>query len=321
VIPPVAHLLWFGPHLPWIYTLALRSAAERGGFERVVLHHADDISSSPGWADLASYPAVETRRLDAEAAVASAPGQGGALVDLFRRLRAPAARANVVRAALLAREGGVYLDLDTITVASLAPLRAEASFFCGRERLVFPGELKRSRSPLRWGAALARTALRDLCRRAPEGWRHFRRIEARYPSAVNNAVLGAEPGHPLLAELLARMAAMPRELQTVRFALGTHLLQAVVHDARGRERELGLRVHEPPVFYPLGPEISEHWFRFTPRPAPAEALLPETRVVHWYASVRTEGVVKHIDPAYVRANAGRQLFSALALPLLDRAPG
>lgn len=319
MIPAVAHFLWFGPRLPWVYALALRSAAARGGFERVVLHHADDLGGSPGWRDLAGRPDVETCRLDAEAVVARAPGPSGPLVDLFRRLRAPAARANVVRAALLAAEGGVYLDLDTITVASLAPLRAEAAFFCGVERLVFPGELKRSRSPARWGAALARTALRDLCRRAPDGWRLFRRIEAHYPRAANNAVLGAEAGHPLLVELLARMAAAPRERQTVRFALGTHLLQAVVRDAAGTGDARGLRVYEPPVFYPLGPEISEHWFRFTPRPRPLEALLPDTRVVHWYASVRTENVVGQIDPAYVRANAPRQLFSALALPLLDPA--
>ncbi len=318
MIPPVAHFLWFGPELPWVYALALRSAAARGGFERVVLHHEDDLGRSPGFVDLAGRPSVETRRLDPERVAASAP-RGGALVDLLRRLRAPAARANLVRAALLAAEGGVYLDLDTVTVASLAPLRAEASFFCGLERLVFPGELKRSRSPARWSAALARTALRDLCRRAPEGWRHFRRIEPFYPRAANNAVLGAEPGHPLLAELLERMAAMPPALQTVRFALGTHLLQAVVQGAEGTAAARGLRVYEPPVFYPLGPEISEHWFRFTPRPRPDEALLPETRVVHWYASVRTRGVVERIDPAYVRANAHRQLFSALALPLLDPA--
>ncbi|HEU4409375.1 MAG TPA: glycosyltransferase [Polyangiaceae bacterium] len=317
MIPPVAHFLWFGRHLPWVYALAVRSAAARGGFERVVLHHDDDLSASPGFRELASLDRVETRRLDAEGLVARAPGPGGPLVDLFRRLRAPAARANVTRAALLALEGGVYLDLDTVTVASLTPLREEASFFCGEERLVFPGELKRSRSPLRWGAALGRTALRDLCRRAPEGWRHFRRIEHLYPRAANNAVLGAEPGHPLLLELLARMAATPRERQTVRFALGTHLLQAVLADAGRTDAARGLRVHGPPVFYPLGPEISEHWFRFTPRPRPLEALLPDTRVVHWYASVRTEKVVGSIDPAYVRENAGRQLFSALARPLLE----
>jgi hypothetical protein len=43
-------------------------------------------------------------------------------------------------------------------------------------------------------------------------------------------------------------------------------------------------------------------------------LLPETRVVHWYASVRTRVLTSRIDPDYVRAHAGRQLFSDLALP-------
>jgi hypothetical protein len=317
VIPPVAHFLWFGTSLPWVHVVALRSAARRGGFACVVLHHADDLSASPHWREVQAIPHVETRRLEPERLAEAAPGSPGALVDLVRRLRAPAARANVARAALLFAEGGVYLDLDTVTVASLAPLRAEATFFCGAERLVFPGDLKRSRSPARWGAALARTAARDLMRRAPDGWRHFRRVERFYATAANNAVLGAEPGHPLLAAMLGRMAAMPPERQTVRFALGTHLLQSVVRDAQAAGDAPGLRVCEPPVFYPLGPEISEHWFRFTSRPRLDEALLPETRVVHWYASVRTEGVVGDITPAYVRANAERQLFSALALPFAE----
>jgi hypothetical protein len=316
VIPPVAHFLWFGTSLPWAHVLAVRSAARRGDFARVVFHHADDLEASPRWAELVATPGVEPRRLDPERLAAAAPGPPGALVDLVRRLRSPAARANVARAALLYAEGGVYLDLDTVTVASLAPLRAEADFFCGAERLVFPGELKRSRSPARWAAALARTALRDACRRAPDGWRLFRRIERHYPAAVNNAVLGAEAGHPLLAEMLGRMAAMAPERQAVRFALGTHLLQTVVRDARAAGRAPGLRVHEPPVFYPLGPEISEHWFRPAARPRLDEVLRPETRVVHWYASVRTEGVIERVDPAYVRAHADRQLFSALALPFL-----
>ena len=42
----------------------------------------------------------------------------------------------------------------------------------------------------------------------------------------------------------------------------------------------------------------------------------DTRIVHWYASVRTKKIVPQIDPAYVRRNARTQLFSALALPFV-----
>jgi hypothetical protein len=72
------------------------------------------------------------------------------------------------------------------------------------------------------------------------------------------------------------------------------------------------------VFYPLAPEISRHWFRVRDgRRSPAElerVLSPESRVVHWYGSTRSPVPTSSIDPAYIRANAGRQLFSTLALP-------
>ena len=41
-------------------------------------------------------------------------------------------------------------------------------------------------------------------------------------------------------------------------------------------------------------------------------LRPSTRVVHWYASVKTKHLVPRIDEAYVEEHASTQLFSALA---------
>jgi hypothetical protein len=43
--------------------------------------------------------------------------------------------------------------------------------------------------------------------------------------------------------------------------------------------------------------------------------------VHWYASVRTHELVAQIDPQYVRARAGRQLFSDLVLPIVSGSHG
>src|SRR5690606_16568346 len=114
MIPSLAHFIWFGRDLPWVHVLALRSAARRGGFERLVLHHADDLSGTRWWPDVQAIAGLETRPLDAEAVLGAVPDLGGRLVDLYRRLTQPAGRANMVRAALLAAEGGVYLDLDTV---------------------------------------------------------------------------------------------------------------------------------------------------------------------------------------------------------------
>lgn len=317
MIPNVAHFIWFGAQLPWVYTLAVRSAALRGGFDRLILHHADELAHTPAWAELLAIPGFEARRLDAatlDSLFAGLGQDGERLATIFIQLRAPAARANLLRALILAREGGVYLDLDTITVRSLEPLRRAHGAFCGEEHLVWPAALRRDRSVRARAKALARSGLRDLHRRLPGGWRSFRRLEHVYPTAANNAVLGAEPGHPFVRRLIEGMLAVPESRRLVRFALGTHLLQ----DTLAQAREPDLAVLPPEVFYPLGPEISEHWFRIRRERPPLEQVIgAQTLVVHWYASVRTAKIVPRIDAAYVREHADRQLFSALALPLLD----
>ncbi|HEY3493404.1 MAG TPA: hypothetical protein VGK73_01910, partial [Polyangiaceae bacterium] len=139
------------------------------------------------------------------------------------------------------------------------------------------------------------------------------RVEQHYPSAPNNAVLGAERAHPFLAELLARMSALPKAERSVRYALGTHLLQTAVREWS----RPGLTVLPPAAFFPLGPEISEHYFRIRPRLSLEDAIGPGTLVAHWYASVRTERHVARLDPDFVRAHAGRQIFSTLALPVVE----
>lgn len=312
MIPPIAHFIWFGTRLPWVHALAIRSAALRGEFEQVVLHHADDLSHTPVWSELQSLPGFTARRIDAPALL-----DPHGLAAIYAELDAPAARANVLRAAILGSVGGVYLDLDTLTLASLAPLRHSCGAFVGEERVVWPAVVRRSRRPLVHAAGLARAGVRELCRVAPRGFERFRAIEHHYPRAANNAVLAATPGHAFVERLLEGMRAVPAARRRVRFALGTHLLQ----DTLAQRREPDLCVLPPPVFYPLGPEISHHWFRLRRTlPALDSVLARDTLVVHWYASVRTQHLVPRIDADYVRGHADRQLFSALALPLLDERP-
>ena len=310
-IPPIAHFIWFGRELLWVHLLAIRSAIQRGGFERAVLHHADDLRSSSWWDELQALPGFEARQLVPEGLLEQA---GGApLVDVFRDLAELAGKANVVRAALLYLEGGTFLDSDTVTLRAFSPLLEPGGAFCGEERIIRPYYSRANPSLSTRAVNVLRRAARSFLREVPGGWRAFRRIERFYPAAVNNAVLGSVPRHPLIQSLLENMLAVPRERRRVRYALGTHLLQQTVE----RYAPGDLRVLPPPVFYPLGPEISLHWFRHTRSPALAEVIRPETRLVHWYASVRTRAIVPAIDPGYVRAHARTQLFSALALPFVE----
>jgi hypothetical protein len=308
VIPNVAHFIWFGDALPWVHRVALLSAARAGQFSRVVLHHEPSLVSKE-LTELRKVRAFEARPIDANHLFRSAGVDPSALKQLYARLVQPAARANLLRAVILAAEGGVYLDTDTITVATFAPLR-EAEVFCGAERVVFPAELLRHGSLAATARAYGLTLLRDFMRRLPDGHRVFRRVERLYSLAPNNAVLGARANQPFMLALLDGMLRLSRDQQLQRYALGTHLLQETVAKFRGG----GLVVHPPEVFYPLGPEISQHWFRIRRHVDLSSVLSPETRLVHWYASVRTRKLVPRIDPTYVQRYEKRQLLSALLAP-------
>lgn len=315
-IPPVAHFVWLGERLPWIHALAVRSAAARGGFERLILHHDRDLALAPHVRALAGVPGVELRPLDAGDLLRGCPDHGGALAEVYGRLIGPAARSDLLRLAILHREGGVYLDMDTVTVRSLRDLCAGTEAFCGEERLVYPLRVRRSWNPLVRLLALARSGVRDLLRFAPGGWAAFRAIERFYPRAINNAVMGSAAGGRFVGRALERLVQMPARRQAALGAIGPQLLQEIAPWTTPAE----LAIHPPETFYPLGPEICRHWFRVRGGRAPAppldRVLLPASRVVHWYGSTRAPVPTRSIDPAYIRAHAGRQLFSTLALPFV-----
>lgn len=310
-IPLRAHFIWLGAELPWVHVLAIRSAAERGGFERVVLHHDEDLSGAPHYGALRAIANFELRRLDVQALFEGCRPFAQALGPIYERLPRPPIRKDLVRVAILYTEGGVYLDLDTVTVRSLAPLCADTDAFCGEERIVFPGSVRHSRNPLVQLVALLRNGMRDVLGYVPNGWAAFRAIERFYPRAVNGAVLASAPGGAFVTRALERIVELPPEVQIRTCGIGPHLLQELATKFEPPD----LTVHAPPVFYPLGPEVSRHWFYVRGhRGRLQEVLLPETRVVHWYGSVKTDLLTSVIDPDYVRANARRQLFSELALP-------
>jgi hypothetical protein len=312
LIPPLAHLVWFGQQFPWVNVLAVRSAALRGGFERVVLHHDSDLSSTPHFRELVETPHVTLERLDVPALLQSCGVHESTLSCVYRRLQSPAMRSDLVRLAVLYSRGGVYLDTDTVTLASFEALRCVGAF-CGQERIVYPAAVRASRNPAVFLGARMRSQLRGLLRIAPRGHRIFRAIERFYPTAENNAVLASVARGPFIERLLANIRDLDPEAQSTLYAIGPHLLQTTVADYHGTD----LVVHPPEVFFPLGPEISEHWFRTVRHADLREVLSPNTRLVHWYGSVRTKHLVPSIDPAYVRRNARTQLFSALALPFVE----
>jgi len=313
MIENVAHFIWFGESLPWLHVPALCSAVDNGGFERAILHHSDVLIDSKARRQLEAKSGVELKRLEPEALLGDIPRIGPQFVDLLRGLTQPAARANVVRAALLHRFGGVYLDTDTVCVGSFTDLLDGSRVFCGEEPVCVPAALAGKLDPVLHAQSLAMQAVREAFRLLPGGWRSFRKIEPVCWFEVNNAVFAAEAGHPFTLSLLEKMVSLPTEIQTRRYALGTHLLQAMVTNYEGND----LRVYPPSYFYPLGPEISHHWFRRgTARDLP-QMLQASTRLVHWYASVRTKKIVPRIDPEFVLRTKDDLAISRLVAPWAD----
>jgi hypothetical protein len=319
-IPPRLHFCWIGSRLPWAYAFAPLSAAARSGMQDIILHHTDELDEGPVLRALRGTRGLRLHRLSPEAClvpVQQSLGLGPALTDLYASLTSPVQRSDLLRAAILHAEGGVYLDLDTVTVAPLTPLLS-ARQFIGTEQIVWPLWIYGARAPLVWAKHLGLDILRKTLRVAPGGWRAFRRVQGWYVTAANNAVMGGEPAAPLFADALRAMAMLPADRLPGPYALGPDLYQSLLR-TRGYP---GLVVHPAALFYPLPPEISEHWFRPCRRAgsALAEVLSPETAVVHWYGSVRTRALVEAISPDSVQALAGRQLYSALVKSALAELP-
>jgi len=294
------------------------SAAERSGLPEVILNHTDALDDCAETRALTGAAGVTLRRIDpiallTEAGVALGVEEG--LADLYGRIASPVMRTDILRAAILFRQGGIYLDLDTITVASLAPLLA-ASQFVGCEYIVWPHSARTSRSPARWAHSLTLDLLRKAMRHVAGGWKGFRRIERLYYRGLNNAVMGAQPNSALFARYLRAMLTVTPKRLLEAYALGPDLLQDMV----GVGPTDGLVIHDPKVFYPLPPEISEHWFRNCGTVRLDRVLSAETRVVHWYASVRTKARVARLTPAYIGEHRQHQLYSALVWSCISVLP-
>jgi hypothetical protein len=318
-IPAKLHFCWIGTRLPWAYVFAVLSAAERSGLPEVILHHTDALEDGAELRALTGAAGVTLHRIDPIACLTETGdelGVGDQLALVYGDLATPVMRTDILRAAILFRQGGIYLDLDTVTVSSLLPL-LDATQFVGCEYIVWPHSVRASRFPARWARSLALDLLRKAMCRTADGWKSFRRVEGLYYRGLNNAVMGAEPNSPLFARYLRAMLTVAPERLRQPYALGPDLLQDVVdHD-----RPADLIVHDPRVFYPLPPEISEHWFRTRSNVRLDAVLSAETRVVHWYASVRTRSRVALITPIYVRAHRKHQLYSALVYSCVSNLPG
>jgi hypothetical protein len=307
-IPPKLHFIWIGKRLPWFAQAAVFSALKACPSATATLWATDDLSACRCTQTLLRHPRFRLAELSAASLLADAPSSmpGELVSSLFRTLTQPAARANVARLAILLREGGVYLDTDTVTLRDLASL-SELGAYCGLEHVVWPRQLRYGIHSYRVLGGPAREVVRFLCATLPRGEALFQHVAPLYFTAANNAVLGFAPGHPFLLHMLQRIDALPQAQRKRRYRLGTHLLQECLAE---RGAELGVHQLSPPHFYPLGPELSRQYFRARAdaKAAAERVVTADTHVIHWYASVSD---LAAYDEASVRAQSDRTMFSHL----------
>jgi hypothetical protein len=300
-IPDRLIFVWLGSKFPFGNVLSLDSARRQGGPGEILI--------------IADHPSVvrETLRRHGEWPQVRVEEAGGhwfeglpAVSDLARELYAgsasPAAKSNLLRLASLYRQGGIYLDFDTLTVRGLEPLRS-LGFFLGVEPVALPAEFHGWNNPLKWVAAGGRMAFREALARLPSGWKLFRRLEGLYFQAANNAVLGSEPGHPFVERCLRALGEIPPAERYRRFRMGTHLLQEQVRKDGPRD----FTVLPSHCFYPLGPEISRHLFRRGTARQVDGILRPDTYVVHWYNSVEQRVLRQDLSPEWIGSHADTAL--------------
>ena len=162
-------------------------------------------------------------------------------------------------------------------------------------------------NPFRWIYCGLQFAFREFCARLPGGYKLFRLAECGFSAAVNNAVIGAEPGNATIHDAFQFIKTMPEKERLKRFRLGTRLMQNVTHNRSSDS----MTVFPASFFYPLGPEISAHWFKAKTNNKLDKLILKNTRIVHWYNSVEGRFLKTKVSAQWVEQHP-TTAFSALA---------
>ncbi len=312
-IPDRYHFVWTGRRFPYFARLAVESVLVAEPTATLVLHLFGEQPAAATLAALAR-PRIEIATFDPTRDFAGLGVDADALGALFARIprSAASARSNLVRYAVLARHGGIYLDCDVVLLSSLRDLRAHPAFV-GEERVLAIDAAWQAGDRAAWmlPAAAAWLAGRSVARlaaaaRSERLARLAARLEPRWQdTAVNNAVIGATPGSRFVRRLLAgALTANP----AVRYALGPTLItQTVRRDASD------VAVLPPQAFYAVPPSYS---FRFFTGGAPPRS--PGVRLLHVVSS-NHRGLLDALDEPTVRARARRGPYYQAAAHVAARA--
>jgi hypothetical protein len=303
-----------GKRFPFVYRLAVESLRQAHPEARVIVHYENPPEGNSDWEALRGK--AELRPVDLAAWLSGLPPALQAVGRVLERVSTayPAGRSNVLRLLALYHEGGVYLDFDTLTLQPFTPLFSHPAFI-GEEE-VFRCDDDRVAGRYTWDFPLMATLFGASygLTQANSRWlgnngavNAVDRTLMRVWSArkLNNAVLGAEPGHPFFAEALELAAKADPGL---RFALGPMLMNQT-WDALPKPsiRRLGKN-----FFYSIPPSKTVRFFH-----GPAPALPDEAVALHWCSS-NHRALAPQLTRAMLAESKSESLYYQLARAVLAR---
>ncbi|MFC1584155.1 glycosyltransferase [Fibrobacterota bacterium] len=316
MIPYHFHLVWMGSEFHFANRLAVESLLHTNPDAPITVHCQDPPRHNRDWDALSSR--VEIRRMEEKQLIEQFSTDRKNKRELLTAYRAvadsyPAGKSNVLRYLILHREGGIYIDFDTITVKDFRPLLShkgfageEAVFRCDDDRVSGKAGL----SLIPFGALFGLSYYGSFlnCRFLGDSafWNRCNRLLMNLWSKkkLNNAVLACEPGNSFFHEALR---AVPGTDPGIRFSLGPMLVNGIWD----RSTEPALTRLSSNHFYLIPPSQTFRFFH-----GPPVALPRETYALHWCSSNHKK-LVPRLSREWLLKRTGRPAFiQELARPVI-----
>ncbi len=314
MIPLKFHFIWIGRNFPFVNRLAVESLLQVHPEAEIIVHFQNPPQGNADWEALRLK--TEFRPIDLEGWLRELPESLRSVGNTLETISAnyPAGKSNVLRYLILYREGGIYLDFDTLTLESFAPLLDNPAFI-GEEE-VFRADDDRVAGRYAWNFPLLAALFGMSYGLSYVNCRWLGNLSVlnavnrglmRLWSArkLNNAVLGAEAGSAFFAKALELI---PSTQAGMRFALGPMLMNRVYeNEVTGSIRRLG-----KDVFYAIPPSQTFRFFY-----GPAQTLPRGAVAVHWCSSNH-----RRLAPTLTRATLedprSKSLYARLARAVIAR---
>lgn len=282
VVPREFFFLWTGSSFPRINLVALERLRHHEPTARITVYFVDCSPTTSTLDAIDRVADIDVSVVRSEDVLGDLPSRLNHVKSLFDSLPSTAlsARSNLVRYAILLRQGGIYLDFDVFTVRRLDDefltgcfIGEESVWNADQRRVVGAWWVCLTPRNIAWALAWFAKWLDGLLFFGR--LRVARRLSFLNPLwsrlQVNNAIIGARPGSQFIENVLMESATAD---PSVRYATGPTLVDRVARRDTHTVRTVG-----PDHFYAIPPGDSHRIFR------DRTVVLPHSSVfVHYAAS-------------------------------------